>query len=91
MPVYSSQFIPLQSVRHVFTNISGTAMSDRVRIKHLGLAAFIKMEGCKLVEVVDKVFIFETDIPLDGWRIKYNNSCCMRHDSLVCELRHFIK
>lgn len=66
-------------------------MSDRVRVKHLGLAAYIKMEGCKLVEVEDRHFVFETDISLEGWRVKYNNSCCMKHDAIVCELRHFLR
>lgn len=66
-------------------------MSDRVQVKHLGLAAYIKMEGCKLIEVKDKLFVFESDITIEGWRVKYNNSCCMKHDSIVCELRHFLK
>jgi len=65
--------------------------SDRVEVKHLGLAAFLKMNNCNLIEMKDRAFVFESSISLEGWQIKYNNSCCMRHDSLVCELRHLLK
>lgn len=66
-------------------------MAERLAVKHLGLAAFIRMNEACLVEVQDRVFIFDTNITLEEWRVRYNNSCCMRHDSLVCELRHHLK
>lgn len=61
-----------------------------VRIRHLGLAAYIAMGGCKLVRVEGREFLFETDLTAAQWRVQYNNSCCMRHDTFVCELRHHL-
>lgn len=66
-------------------------MSTTLEVKQLGLAAFIRMNGAPLMEVKDRLFIFHTDVPLEEWSIRYNNSCCMRHDSLVCELRHHLQ
>jgi len=63
----------------------------RVAVNQLGLAAFIKMHGATLIEVEGKTFIFDTDKSVSDWRVEYNNSCCMKHDALVCELRHFLK
>lgn len=61
-----------------------------IRVRQLGLAAFIRMNGAELVKVENKEFHLDTDKSLDQWRLDYNNSCCMKHDALVCELRHFI-
>lgn len=63
----------------------------RVAVNQLGLAAFIKMKGAVLLGVEGKTFVFESDRSVADWRVEYNNSCCMKHDSLVCELRHFLK
>lgn len=63
----------------------------RIAVNQLGLAAFIKMKNAQLVAVEGKSFVFETEISLQEWRIQYNNSCCMRHDTLLCELRHHLK
>lgn len=62
-----------------------------IAVKHLGLAAFVKMNDVPLVRVEDKVFFFDSEKSVREWRISYNNSCCMRHDALVCELRHHLK
>lgn len=62
-----------------------------IAVTHLGLAAYIKMKGATLLRVVGREFTFSSDKSLDDWRVEYNNSCCMRHDSIVCELRHFLK
>lgn len=69
--------------------IATTVMT--VKVKQLGLAAYIKMSGAKLVRVEDRFFVIETDVPLEEWRLRYNDSCCMRHDSLVCEMRNFLR
>lgn len=63
----------------------------RIAVNQLGLAAFIKMCGAKLVEVEAKTFVFDSDKSVSEWRVEYNNSCCMKHDTLVCELRHHLK
>lgn len=62
-----------------------------IAVKHLGLAAYIKMMGVTLVRVEEKMFYFESARSIREWRVDYNNSCCMRHDALVCELRHHLK
>lgn len=64
---------------------------NEIRVRQLGLAAYIKMVGADLLRVEEKDFIFRTDKSLNDWRVEYHNSCCMRHDSLVCELRYFLK
>lgn len=62
-----------------------------IEVGHLGLAAYIKMHGQKLLRVDERKFVFESPRPLSEWRVDYNNSCCMKHDTLVCELRHHLK
>lgn len=62
-----------------------------IAVSHLGLAAYIKMQGADLLRVHDRKFHFESDKTVSDWRVLYNNSCCMKHDTLVCELRHFLK
>lgn len=63
----------------------------RIAVNQLGLAAYIKMHGAELLEVQGKTFTFDSDKSVSDWRIAYNNSCCMKHDTLVCELRHHLK
>lgn len=62
-----------------------------IEVTHLGLAAYIKMSQAQLVRVEGKSFFFETNRSLNDWRVAYNNSCCIRHDAVVCELRDFIR
>lgn len=62
-----------------------------IRVRHLGLAAFIRMKGFDLMKVESKEFTFESDKSIQEWRVEYNNSCCMLHDAVVCELRHHLK
>lgn len=63
----------------------------QISVSHLGLAAYVKMRGATLLEVQGKAFIFESSKTAQEWRVEYNNSCCMQHDTLVCELRHHLK
>lgn len=63
----------------------------RVSVNRLGLAAYIKMHGADIIEVVGKTFVFESEKPIAEWQILYNNSCCMKHDVWVCELRHYFR
>lgn len=62
----------------------------RIAVRHLGLAAYVKIHGGVLTDVQGKDFIFESEKPLLEWRIAYNNSCCMKHDAAVCDLRVFL-
>lgn len=63
----------------------------KIAVNQLGLAAYIKMNGATLESVEGKTFLFESEKSVGEWRVAYNNSCCMRHDALVCELRFFLK
>lgn len=63
----------------------------RISCNQLGLAAFIKMKGEPLLEVIGKTFVFESDTHVNDWRVLYQNSCCMKHDVWVCELRHHLR
>lgn len=63
----------------------------QIAIGQLGLAAYIQMKGGVLEKVENKVFYFESDKSAHDWRVEYNNSCCMMHDTLVCELRYHLK
>lgn len=60
-------------------------------VRQLGLAAYIKMQGEELVKVEGKDFHFTSKKTLAEYRVDYHNSCCMRHDSLVCDLRQHLK
>lgn len=62
-----------------------------IKIRQLGLAAYVQMQGATLVSVEDRTFTFKSVKSESEWRVEYNNSCCMKHDTLVCELRHFLK
>lgn len=63
----------------------------QISTPHLGLAAYIKMKGDPLLRVEGKVFFFESARSVQEWRTEYSNTDCMRHDSLVCDLRNFMK
>lgn len=62
-----------------------------INVKHLGLAAYIKMKGVSLLRVEGREFVFDSPKTVQEWRVDYNNSCCMKHDALVCELRHHLQ
>lgn len=63
----------------------------RIEVRRLGLAAFVRMNGGKLLEVVGKTFVFESEKTFEDWQVEYSNSCCWRHDSLVLELRGMLR
>lgn len=58
-----------------------------VHIRSLGLAAYLKTAGCKLVTVEDNQFVYESDRSEREWQVEYLNSCCYKHDSEVMSLR----
>lgn len=61
-----------------------------VRLRQLGLAAYLTLAGCKLLRIEKGQFIIETSKSLDEWKVDYANSCCSRHDAELCKLRKFI-
>jgi hypothetical protein len=68
-----------------------------VRVKRLGLAAYIKMNGAEFKghEADPKTgkgeFVFESDKTARKWEIEYSNSCCNQHDSEVMSLRKLMR
>lgn len=62
-----------------------------IQIAQLGLAAYLKMHGQRLIKVENKVFHFESAKTAQEWRTDYSNSESMKHDSLVCELRNHVR
>lgn len=65
--------------------------TKEIRVRQLGLAAYIQLQGCTRVASGNEDFVYLSDVSLEEWRVRYSNSCCMKHDSLVCELRHSMK
>lgn len=65
--------------------------SQEIQIRHLGLAAYVAMRGETLLRVDNRMFIFQSEKSETEWRVEYNNSECLKHDTLVCELRHHLK
>lgn len=64
---------------------------QEIQVRHLGLAAFVAMKGETLLRVENRLFIFQSEKSETEWRVEYNNSDCLKHDTLVCELRHHLK
>lgn len=62
-----------------------------ISVAQLGLAAYVKMKGATLLSVDNKIFKFQSEKTTQEWRAEYSNSESMRHDSLVCELRNFMR
>jgi hypothetical protein len=65
-------------------------MSSVIETKDLGLAAFVKIRGYKLIGCENRVFKLESeesDLTRSEMEIEYSNSCCRAHDSAVMNLR----
>lgn len=56
-------------------------------VKKLGLAAYVKMQGGKLIRVGKDGYSFEYDRSAKEAEIEYLNSCCYEHDQQVMSLR----
>ena len=60
-------------------------------VTQLHLAAYVKANGATFKGCIDRAFHFESDKPLDQWRVDHSNSCCRRVDCELIELRKFLK
>ena len=66
-------------------------MDQTIEVKYLGLAAYMKLKGCILIEVRNKIFVFDPKgKTYQHWEIEYANSCCRSHDENVMYLRNLI-
>jgi len=61
-----------------------------IKTDRLGLAAFLKMQGCDLLRIEKSkffVFVDKNDADIDEWSVRYTNACCSKHDMEVCSLK----
>jgi hypothetical protein len=64
-----------------------------IETKDLGLAAFVKSRGFRLLACENRVFKLENDESSSTraeMEIEYSNSCCRQHDSNVMSLRQLL-
>ena len=63
-----------------------------IETKDLGLAAFIKLRGFKLVSCESRVFRLESEEAITKMELEvaYSNSCCRQHDANVMSLRQML-
>ena len=63
----------------------------KVEINQLGLAAYVKINGGKIMGFQNGKFIMDTDKPEQEWEIQYMNSESFKHDSEVMYLRKLMR
>ncbi len=63
----------------------------KVEIKQLGLAAYVKINGGKIMGFQNGKFIMDTDKSEQEWEIQYMNSESFKHDSEVMYLRKLMR
>lgn len=64
-----------------------------IKVRDLGLAAYIKMVGGRLIRFEERMIVFRVkeDKTVNDYRMEYLNTCCFRHDSELMTLRKLIK
>lgn len=55
--------------------------------REMHLAAYMKHHGATLVGANQDGFQFDTDRPLNQWRIAHSNSCCLAVDRELLTLK----
>lgn len=63
----------------------------RVVVKNDGLAAFIKMQGGKIISATDKTVTFDSDKTGQEWRTAYVNSEFSSFNGQLIEIRNLKK
>lgn len=63
----------------------------QVTVRELGLAAYLRVSGCRFLGYVDDHFVFESERDRENWEVEYLNSLCYRHDSEIMTLRKLMK
>jgi hypothetical protein len=65
-----------------------------IETKDLGLAAYIKIKGFKLIGCTNRVFSLESPegkvVTRSEMEVEYSNSCCRQHDATVMNLRQLL-
>jgi hypothetical protein len=64
-----------------------------LEIKDIGLCAYMKMNGFKVLGYDGQTFQMEGDDSksFDDWSLEYTNSCCCTHDNQLLQLRDMVR
>ena len=63
----------------------------RVQVQNIGLAAYMRMQGEKILSATAQTVTFESDRTGQEWRIAYANSEFSRFNGLLIEIRNMKK
>lgn len=61
-----------------------------IETKDLGLAAYMKTKGARLLGCENRLYRFESEISKREYELEYGNSCCRQHDANVVYLRSLL-
>jgi hypothetical protein len=64
---------------------------QKVAVKELHLAAYMKSNGAQFTGFNGHKFTFMTHRDESDWRVAHSNSCCRRVDLELISLRKFLK
>lgn len=59
----------------------------RLEIANLGLAAYMYIMGCIVIEKKGGFFVMESEREVADWEIEYLNSLCYKHDQALLSLK----
>ena len=66
-----------------------------IKVKELGLVAYMQMRECVLSRYVTEKGVFELEseesLSLEDWSLEYSNSCCSQHDRNILTLRNLVR
>ena len=65
-----------------------------LEIKDIGLAAYMKMHGSKVLGYDGNVFQMQSNPEaksFEDWSLEYTNSCCCSHDNQLLQLRDMVR
>lgn len=62
-----------------------------IYVKNIGLAAYMRGQGARLLGVADRQFGFESDQPISQWRLAYLGSVEYRADAQVLALKTLLR
>ncbi len=64
-----------------------------LEIKDIGLAAYMQMHNCRLIEYTGDGFEIATEDArtAEAWAVGYSNSCCCQHDQALLNLRNLVR
>lgn len=65
--------------------------STRVKVKNIGLAAYMRLHGARLLSVMDRAFVFDTDRAVSEWKLAYQESQEYKADQQVLALKRLLR